>query len=83
VDPVSPGAASEEIAPLTAANYVRPWSSQQGVVACAARDVVRASTPGELPLSSVDDRLLERIKDAEAPFWRHVRDALALVSADD
>jgi len=32
---------------------------------------------GDLPLSSVDDRLLERIKDAEAPFWRHARDALA------
>ena len=32
---------------------------------------------GDLPLSSVDDRLLERIKDAEAPFWRHVRGALA------
>jgi hypothetical protein len=32
---------------------------------------------GDLPLSSVDDHLLERIKDAEAPFWRHVRDALA------
>ena len=32
---------------------------------------------GDLPLSSVDDRLRERIKDAEAPFWRHVRDALA------
>ena len=37
----------------------------------------RAWGAGELPLSSVDDRLLERIKDAEAPFWAHVRDALA------
>jgi hypothetical protein len=25
----------------------------------------------------------EQIADAEAPFWRHVRDALALVSEDD
>jgi hypothetical protein len=33
---------------------------------------------GDPPLSSVDDRLLERIKDAEAPFWAHVRDALAV-----
>ena len=36
----------------------------------------RAWCAGELPLSSVDDRLLERIKDAEAPFWRHVRAAI-------
>jgi hypothetical protein len=28
-------------------------------------------------IARADDRLLERIKDAEAPFWRHVRDALA------
>jgi hypothetical protein len=29
-----------------------------------------------------DDELAERIADAEAPFWRYVRDALALVSGD-
>ena len=31
----------------------------------------------ETAIARADDRLLERIKDAEAPFWRHVRDALA------
>jgi hypothetical protein len=35
----------------------------------------RAWGAGDLPLSSVD-RPLERIKDAEPPFWRHVRAAV-------
>jgi hypothetical protein len=29
------------------------------------------------------DEPAKRIADAEAPFWRHVRDAVALISADD
>jgi hypothetical protein len=29
------------------------------------------------------DELAEQIAGAEAPFWRHVRDALALVSEDE
>jgi hypothetical protein len=29
------------------------------------------------------DELAEQIAGAEAPFWGHVRDAIALVSADD
>jgi hypothetical protein len=29
------------------------------------------------------DELAERLAGAEAPFWRHVRDAVALVSGDD
>jgi hypothetical protein len=28
-------------------------------------------------IDAADDRLLERIEHAEAPFWAHVRDALA------
>jgi hypothetical protein len=28
-------------------------------------------------IAHVDDRLIERIEDADAPFWAHVRDALA------
>jgi len=31
----------------------------------------------ETAIARADDRLLEQIEDAEAPFWRHVRDALA------
>jgi len=31
----------------------------------------------ETALSRVDDRLAAQIADAEAPFWAHVRDALA------
>ena len=31
----------------------------------------------ETAIARTDDRLAERIEDAEAPFWRHVRDALA------
>jgi hypothetical protein len=30
----------------------------------------------ETAIAHVDDRLAERIEDAEAPFWAHVRDAL-------
>jgi len=30
----------------------------------------------ERAVTQVDDRLAEQIEDAEAPFWRHVRDAL-------
>jgi hypothetical protein len=30
-----------------------------------------------LRVARVDDRLEEQIEDAEAPFWAHVRDALA------
>lgn len=51
-----------------------------GLFFSALADERRGQRPwgaGELPLSSLDDRLLERIKDAEAPFWRHVRDAVA------
>jgi DNA topoisomerase IB len=29
------------------------------------------------------DELAERIADAEAPFWRHVRNAVALISANE
>jgi hypothetical protein len=29
----------------------------------------------EQAIARVDDRLAERIEDAEAPFWRHVREA--------
>ena len=28
-------------------------------------------------IAHVDDRIAERIEHAEAPFWAHVRDALA------
>jgi hypothetical protein len=31
----------------------------------------------ETAIAHVDERLAERIADAEAPFWAHVRDALA------
>jgi hypothetical protein len=31
----------------------------------------------ETAIARVDDRLAEQIADAEAPFWRHVRDALS------
>jgi hypothetical protein len=31
----------------------------------------------ETAIARVDERLAERIEDAEAPFWAHVRDALA------
>jgi hypothetical protein len=30
----------------------------------------------ETAIAHVDDRLAERIEDAEAPLWRHVRDAV-------
>jgi hypothetical protein len=34
-------------------------------------------------VSSADEGFVEQISEAEAPFWRHVRDALSVVSADE
>jgi hypothetical protein len=34
-------------------------------------------------VSRADEKLGEQIAGARAPFWRHVRDAVALVSGDD
>jgi hypothetical protein len=34
-------------------------------------------------VSRADEGFVEQISEAEAPFWRHVRAAVALVSGDD
>jgi hypothetical protein len=37
----------------------------------------------EEAVSRADEGFVKQISEAEAPFWRHVRDAVALVSGDD
>jgi hypothetical protein len=64
-------------------------SSSAGVAAASPqslhREVKRNRRASELDseIHSRNAGLAEQIAGAEAPFWRHVRDTVALLSADD
>lgn len=63
------------------------WEEREGPADCEAdnerdpsaladeRRGHRTWGAGGLPISSVNGRLMEQIENADAPFWRHVREA--------